>query len=122
MVQRHVGMWVVGEPTFSGISSLFPLNLQHRHFSFSLPLCVASSLSGDLPPPLPYCSFLHFNFCLGFLSRAKKEGGVEREEKWCHTAVMPEHWMNKRWKESGCREENARGEEAASPWEFSHCG
>lgn len=26
--------------------------------------------------------------------RAKKEGGKEREEKWCHTAMMSEHCLD----------------------------
>ena len=91
-------MWVVGQLSFSQISSFFSLNLQHRPFSLSLPLCMASSLSCGLPPSLPYCPFLHVTFCLGFLSSPQgKEGtrrGKGREEKWCHTAMMPEHCLD----------------------------
>lgn len=114
----------MGEHSFSQISSFFSLTLQHRP-SGSASLCAR---------PLPYlvacqhpCHTVpSYTLPSAWVSypdhRAKKEGGEEKKEKWCHTAMMPEHWAEERWKEREYREKEGREEEAAVPWEFSHWG
>lgn len=73
------------------VVEMLSLNLQHRPFNLSFPLCKASSLSCGLPAILS----LPTRYLLRGLPIQLKgqRRGEEREEKWCHTAMMPEHCL-----------------------------
>lgn len=96
----------MGEHSFSQISSFFSLNLQHR------PSGSASLCAWPLPYLVAYQHPCHtvpsYTLPSAWVSypdhRAKKEGGEEKKEKWCHTAMTPERWMEERWKEREYRE------------------
>lgn len=89
-------MRVVGDLSFSWISSFFFLNLQYRPLSLSLPLCrVSSYLVAYHHPCHTVPSYALPSAWTSYpVHRAKKIVGEEREEKWCHTAMMPEHCLD----------------------------